>query len=332
MSLRRRPIAAVLATLVSAAVVAGACGETDGPRVTREPTDDSLADALSPSSSAPATSDPVDTAASEAFLAAACAGDTTITDEGTLPPDLNEISGLTASRAHDGVLWAVEDSLEPPDLIALDAATGAVLGTVVLEGDGVANVDWEDMAAGPGPDGEPWLYVADIGDNFGIRPQVAIFALPEPEPVDGRATAELATAAYEGGSRDAEAMVVTTGGTWIIGKGQGPAPVYRLDEPTGVFEDTGVTLDVGDDLVTGASVSPDGALLAVRSYRRLDLFPLGPDGDVAAAIADEQPCPLPPPDEPQGETVALLPDGAGLVTISEAPQGQAALNLTQATE
>jgi hypothetical protein len=331
---RSRSLPLIAAALVAAALVAGACGDTDGPRVTREPTDDSLASSLDPSSSSsqPTPADPVDTAASEAFLAAACAGDTAVTDQGTLPPDLNEISGLTASRAHDGVLWAVEDSLEPPDLIAIDAATGAVLGTVVLEGEGVANVDWEDLAAGPGPDGEPWLYVADIGDNFAVRPQVAILALPEPEPVDGRAQAELALATYDGGSTNAEAMVVTTGGTWVIGKVQGPAPLYRLDEATQTFEATGTTLDVGDELVTGASVSPDGALLAVRTYQEVLLFPLGSDGDVAAAIADEEPCPTTPPDEPGGETVALLPEGEGLVTISEAPEGQAAVNLTQATQ
>jgi hypothetical protein len=314
----RAPVIAAVAL----AVVTTACGTSSNGVQPQAETTTSAA----PTSAA---TEAPDTGASQAFLAAACAGDTEATTTGELPPDLNEVSGLVASRQHEGVFWVVEDSLEPPDLVAIDE-TGTVLGTVVLEGEGVLNVDWEDLTIAPGPDGEDWLYVGDIGDNFVVRPQVVLIGVPEPEPVDGRAQATARVATYQDGPTNAEALVTTAGGTWIFGKTEGPAPVYLLDEATEVFQPTGTTLDVGDDLVTGAGASADGGLLAVRTYGQTLVFPLGPDGDVAAALADDPGCPTADLDEPQGETVAPLADGSGLITISEAPEGQAEVHITLA--
>lgn len=319
---RTWPRYAVLVPALALATLAD-CGTSADPSPSAPETSSSSAAQAS-------TTEVPDTAASDAFLAAACAGETEVTTTGELPPDLNEVSGLVASRQHEGVFWVVEDSLEPPDLVAIDE-TGAVLGTVVLEGEGVLNLDWEDLTIAPGPDGEDWLHVGDIGDNFVVRPQVVLIGLPEPEPVDGRAQATAQVATYETGPTNAEALVATAGGTWIIGKTEGPAPVYLLDEATEVFQPTGTTLDVGDDLVTGAGAAADGGLLAVRTYDETLVFPLGPDGDVAAALADEPGCPTAELDEPQGETVAPLADGSGLITISEAPEGQAEVHITEST-
>lgn len=312
----------VLAAALALGLLAAACGSSDSPP------DLTSDDSAAPTTAAPSTTPPVDTSASQAFLQAACAGDTSVQAVGELPPDLNEVSGLVASRRHDGVLWAVEDSLEPADVVAL-AEDGTVLGTVSFTGSPVVNLDWEDLALAPGPDGEDWLYVADIGDNFQARRNVDVYRFPEPEPRDGTVEAERLTSTYEAGPTDAEALTVTAAGTFIVGKLlDQPAPVYRLDEATGTFVATGTTVDTGGELVTALDVSPDGSLLALRTYDQVRLYPLGPDGDVAAALAAGDPCPTAPLDEPQGETVALLPEGRGLITISEAPEGVAAVNLT----
>src|SRR5690606_1795107 len=46
-----------------------------------------------------------------------------------LPPELEEASGLAASRRHAGVLWMHNDSGGEPEVFAVDS-TGAVLGRV----------------------------------------------------------------------------------------------------------------------------------------------------------------------------------------------------------
>src|SRR5688572_7072611 len=64
---------------------------------------------------------------------------------GTLPPELTEASGIAVGRRTPGILWAHNDSGEPM-LFALDS-TGGLIGRVRVPG--VANEDWEDIAAGP---------------------------------------------------------------------------------------------------------------------------------------------------------------------------------------
>ena len=72
-------------------------------------------------------------------------------------PVLAEASGLVASHANAGVLWAIADSGSPARLVAIDL-TGATVATVDVTG--AENVDWEDIALLRGPDR---LVVADTG-------------------------------------------------------------------------------------------------------------------------------------------------------------------------
>ena len=65
----------------------------------------------------------------------------------------------------------------PPVVTAL-GPDGAVLATVRLTGAPLMNLDWEALAVGPGPDGEPWVHVGDVGDNLGVRPTCASTASP----------------------------------------------------------------------------------------------------------------------------------------------------------
>lgn len=247
---------------------------------------------------------------------AACAGTLASGPGIALPSELDEISGLAASTTHEGVLWAIADGGSEASLYAVDL-DGTVLATVEL--DGATNVDWEDVAIGPGPPGTEgsYLYVADIGDNTSVRDSVALYVLPEPEVADGSATPDKITAAYSTGPTDAEALAVTTEGVWVLGKvwSGGAAPLYLLDAASGRFEPTGAELDLSVDLVTAMDAQPAEGVLAVRSYGALNLFDLsGPD--VAAAL-ETKPCKTPTINEGQGESVAVLPGGTGLVTAAE---------------
>src|SRR5512146_2363423 len=86
-------------------------------------------------------------------------------------PALNEISGVVASIAHPGVLWAHNDSGDVPRFFAVDGA-GNRLATISVAG--AQAVDWEDIARGPCPAGT-CLYLADIGDNKAQRSSYTIY-------------------------------------------------------------------------------------------------------------------------------------------------------------
>src|SRR4051812_26592257 len=61
-----------------------------------------------------------------------------------LEPQLREISGLAASRTHPDVLWVHNDGGNAARLYAI-GKRGSLLATFDIAG--VANTDWEDIAA-----------------------------------------------------------------------------------------------------------------------------------------------------------------------------------------
>jgi hypothetical protein len=233
----------------------------------------------------------------------------------TLPPQLDEASGVAISSTHDGVLWVHNDAEGTPSLYALDFA-GALLAEIELPADG-ARVDWEDMEAGPCPAGS-CLYIGDIGDNLHDRQDRAILRLPEPQPRSGTVTrVERFPFAYPDGPRDAEALFVMPDTTlFIISKGRtGPVTLYRYPPP--FRPDERVVLERLQeltpglvqlpDLVTGASAAPDGRAVAVRTYTHLQLYRM--QGDTLTALWPAPGYDLVDLDEPQGEGVALAADG-----------------------
>ena len=185
-----------------------------------------------------------------------------------------EASGVAASRRTPGLLWAHGDSyVGEPYLHAFDAR-GASKGKVRLEGMEVA--DWEAIAVGP-CGASSCVYVGDIGDNQGTRESITVHRLPEPLPTDRAAPArEAFHATFPDGPHDAEAMFVSSSGEiFIVTKGEtGPVALYRFG-PSPESGSTTVLHKVAvlrtgriarDQWVTGASASPDGRWIALRTH------------------------------------------------------------------
>lgn len=231
---------------------------------------------------------------------------------GTLAADeLTETSGIAASRVSDGVLWAHNDSGDDARLYAI-TTDGSLLGSFSL-GLGLA-FDWEDVAIGPGPsDGRSYLYVGDIGDNFGIRDGIiTVYLVPEPAPSGSAAVAATYELGTADGPHDFEALFIADGDIYVATK-EATTRVYRGDVEAGTLELV-AELDLGAT-VTGADVSWDGSLIAFRGYEHLWLWRRDPGETVAETLRSE-PCEVESPDEEQGEAVAFLAD-ASIVTISE---------------
>ena len=250
-------------------------------------------------------------------------------------PAVVESSGLAASRRTPGVLWTHNDSGDGPLLYATDRA-GRALGTFAVTG--AANVDWEDMAAGPGPSGVDVLYVGDIGDNARQRDDLAVYRVPEP-PVDpnrpsvggqlvATEPAERFPFAYPDGRHDAETLLVhpTSGEVLVVTKETGgPTGVYRFplpltpERPAILVEVARVSLPglVGlARAATGGAVSPDGTRVAIRTYTAAAEWTIAPAQSVAEALTGE-PRPVALPATAQGEAIAYRSDGLALLVTSE---------------
>lgn len=332
---RGRLRGALVVMAVVAALGAGCTSSAPkGPGPTLDPSGigDAKSDATSTTEagSAPGTA---------ALLAAVCAGSATVSDAGTVSaPALAETSGLAASRRNPGVWWVHNDSGDSARFFAL---SGEAQPLATIEVDGATATDWEDIAVGPpstsdGSDpatsSAQTLYLADIGDNGRSRSGITVYRLAEPtidKTTPGatrHVTADALTFTYPDGPHDAEALMVDprTGDLVIVTKDwtlTGHSQIFRAPAgmaagSTTVLEQV-ATLDllVGT-LVTGADVSPDGSVVALRSYTAISLYPRPADQPLWSALR-QAPCTGPPPIEKQGEAIAFTADGSAYATLSE---------------
>jgi hypothetical protein len=239
-------------------------------------------------------------------------------------PAVDELSGLTRSRRDPSILFANEDSGSGSVLTAV-RTDGTVLGHVTITG--AAAVDWEDLAAGPGPDGAPALFVGDIGDNDAVRDRVQVYRVPEPAPDAGAtAPATRLDLRYPDGAHDAEALLVDPLRHELaivikrLGGGRAyTAPASVTEGPGGAVTTLrrGPAVDLG--WVTAGDVSGDGRIVALRTYTRLAVWQRRGREPLARTLARRPTCTAPADlgAEGQGEALALDRRGATAITAPE---------------
>lgn len=207
-------------------------------------------------------------------------------------PAIDEISGLAGSRRDAARLWAINDS-DNGALLHLVDGSGKLVGSWPV--DGAENYDWEDLAAYVDGD-QPWLLIADTGDNGGLRAAIDLVAVHEPDPAAPPAPVPVAwklRVTWPDGPRDCEAVAVDVVAREIllVAKKRVPAQVFRVPlpppgqsgtvravaEPIAIIP--GIPQPTEQDLaaappglrymsqVTAADLSPDGRQLLLLTYR-----------------------------------------------------------------
>jgi hypothetical protein len=198
---------------------------------------------------------------------------------------VTESSGLVASRTAPGAYWTHNDSGDGPFIYAFNTR-GESLAVYRVTG---ANArDWEDIAAGPGPQpNRSYLYIGDIGDNGSKRSEIIVYRVPEPDlktasknssksrPL-ATESAEAIRLTYPDGKPDAEALLIhpVTGNLYIVTKVAFANPVvYEAAAPLSAGR-TITMKRLGEvrvpslfgGVITGGSVSPDGRRVALCDY------------------------------------------------------------------
>ena len=223
--------------------------------------------------------------------------------------DLDEVSGLVASRTSPGALWVHEDQGNAPTLTALGPDGRPRLRLFLAGRD---STDWEDLAVSRAGDGcATRLVVADSGDgNDATGSGYGLVLVDEPVvPSAGYERREVGstyvrTRLLEGDRevrRDAEALLVhpVTGEVGVVTKS--PGNNTRLFSATAAELDAAARSDrvldlrlrrewdlpVGPgegSLVTGGDVAAGGDRVVLRTYERVYEYPLGPEEPLAAAF------------------------------------------------
>ena len=253
-------------------------------------------------------------------------------------PELDEVSGLAASRAHPGVYWAQNDSGGGARLVAM-AADGSRVASYAVAG--ADNVDWEDIDAFE-LEGKRYLLVADTGDNGGIRKQLSLYVFEEPAKLrDGETLRPAWTINFRwpDGARDCEASAVDAarGEVLLISKKRVPPELFRVKlrpadgnaqvaellatlpairQPSQAELKKNPVYGRYRSQITGADLSPNGRVLAVLNYHSIHLYVrnAGQDWDEALKLAPGQ---LHFPWLPQAEAIAFSPNGRSLLIGGE---------------
>ena len=235
------------------------------------------------------------------------------------------------------MLWTHSDSGNAPYVFATDRAGRALACLAVT---GATNVDWEDIAEGPGVAG-PALYIGDFGDNNRVRTDLAVYRVPEPDvatapiypAVGSTPSADRIPFSYPDGAHyDAETLLVnpvtgvafvgtkeTSGASRVF---QFPGPLQTL--PKGVpvtltqvaaVQFTGLLSF--DRTATSGDLSADGTTVVIRTYTAVHEWPINPGQSVPAALSSNlrQSYALP---LTQGEGICYRPDGKTCLITAEA--------------
>lgn len=235
---------------------------------------------------------------------------------------LDESSGVVASRRNPGVWWSHNDSGGKPRIYAMDEK-GKDLGHFDLPN--ATNIDWEDIAAGPCPDGSPCLFIGDVGDNARARSNIVIYRVPEPQvdpnnPRNGdTAKADVFILNYPDGPHNCETLLVhpTTREVILVTKEtNNTGVVYRIagDATPGRLNLAKVTTIKVQGTLTGGDISPLGDQVVLRTYAAAFLYKAGkygiPQDDQLIGMVTT-------PLVTQGEAIAYSLDGRHLFMTTE---------------
>ena len=152
-------------------------------------------------------------------------------------PVIDESSGMARSQRRGDLLWTHNDSGGRAELYGITPA-GHHAVTLALRGEHYGNIDWEDIASFR-HQGQPFILIGDMGDNFAIRDGLTFYLVSEPalgplptgrpvtRPVDVLRYYEVS---YPDGARDAEALAVDgrENMAYVVSKRDARPALYRF--------------------------------------------------------------------------------------------------------
>lgn len=266
-------------------------------------------------------------------ILASCRGDVHNGKAFLRSDECDEISGITRSEVHPGILYIHNDSGDINRFFAIDT-TGKLLSTVFFQVNGENDLytaaDCEDIALGPGPDAAvSYVYIGDIGDNLYRRSFITIYRIPEPKRTSGyqHLKADSLNFTYPDGPRDAETLMIDARSRqfYILSKREDSVHVYSA--PLGSKAGKGpIQLTARGRIglegrgrqkwLTSGEISADGSQIVLRTYNTVYMWDRERGQTVENALRG-QPREIAAPPEPDGEAICFAAGNTGLYSVSE---------------
>jgi len=189
-----------------------------------------------------------------------------------LDPHLVENSGLISFR---NKLWTINDSGGEPEIYAFNPLTGKILQIIRIANG--RNRDWEEIAQDP-----DYIYVGDIGDNFGSRDKLTIYKISKKQiPLAGNkiVNAEKIVFSFsdnlsrfnirQRNTHDCEAFFVVNDTIFLFTKNleEQTTSLYLLPAQVGTYDISATAHFNADGLVTGADISENNDFVLLLGYK-----------------------------------------------------------------
>ncbi len=240
---------------------------------------------------------------------------------------LEEASGIVSSAQNPGYLWSHNDSGNPPEIFLLEESTAKTKKVFLLSN--VPNRDWEDIAAGPGPEENTnYLYVGDIGDNLARYPVKYIFRIREPLEDDPEDITEINTliVKLDDGPRDTEALMCDpiSKNLYLVSKREHQVALYEIVFP--FLGDTLLAKNAGKlpfKNITAGDISIDGNEVLLKDYEHIYYWKRKGNESIPDLLKTPF-TELAYDRELQGEGIAWAHDGSGFFTLGENAKGERA--------
>lgn len=239
---------------------------------------------------------------------------------------LSETSGIAISINNPGMLWAHNDSGHSNTIFLIEISTSEIKAQYKITG--TNNTDWEDMEIAINPDNnEPYLYVADTGDNSEKRLSYTIYKFKEPvyqETHTSKGTIvwspedlSVIKFTYPDGSHDTETLLVDpiTQDIFLVTKRDFVSTLYVAPFPQ---ETTNTLYKAGAfsfKEASGGSVSLDGKKILIKTRQEIFYWTVSENETFVETLA-KTPVKAPYIGEPQGEAICFDED-YNYYTLSE---------------
>lgn len=236
---------------------------------------------------------------------------------------LRECSGVVASLSRPSFLWMHNDSGDRSQLFAF-TFTGDHLATLPVQQ--AQCIDWEDITTLRYND-QPYIAIADVGDNRAKREQVQIYLVADQACQDGVFEEHLTVDrviefSYQDGPHDCESIGFDQQSNTflLITKSWMPfSDVYALKLPESDDTETQVALPIARLKlagITGLDIAPDGTRAVAVTYAHAYEFSRA-SGETWGQAFQRSPREITLPPRRQGEAICYGHDGVTLYTTSE---------------